>query len=409
MTLSAGLSYASTWEAIMDIVARVTALRGDAPQPVVLSSLPELPPQELGGRTISVVQGPPGRNISLAIGLKAALPNVPLLLVMNADGITLGTNHLIHAARRNIGMTVLLLRSDVTQQADQHLDRMRWEVLGFQGALETTATPLEWAMALQAALVGRGTLEQPDDLAALISQAFDTPGFSLIGVTYASHLEMGVLSRTDYPEFFDSYRRWSASFRNLSDTAPKGVGVTVTPKTDIRRYEVRIVGLGGHGVKVAGTVLSEAAGIGEGLWATQRGEYGSATRGGLSMVDVVFGCERVSYPGADQPDLLVALSQNAIKLYGHTVKPGGYLVADPDQVDILPEGALPVPIVRIAREITDNPITAGVVSLGCVAALSGMVSLETIKEAVVKKVPFKVREKNIAALEAGYQATRQVM
>lgn len=356
-----------------------------------------------------MIQGPPGRNISLAIGLRAALPNTPLLLVMNADGITLGTNHLIHAARRNIGMTVLLLRSDVTQQSDEHLDRMRWEVLGFQGALESTATPLEWAVALQAALVGRGTLDSPDELAALVCNAIETPGFSLIGVTYATNLELGVLSRTDYPEFFDSYRKWSSSFRDLVNTAPKGIGSTAAPTSNVPRYEVRIVGLGGHGIKLAGTVLSEAAGIYENLWATQRGEYGSATRGGLSMVDVVFGCERVTYPGADQPNLLIALSQNAIKFYGHTVKPDGYLVADPDQVEEVPPGALAVPIVRLARESADNPIAAGVVSLGCVAALSGMVSLEAVRESVAKKVPIKVRDKNIAALEAGYEATRQVM
>lgn len=408
MKLTPDLTYVNTWEALMDVISRVVALRGDKPHPVILSSLPELPAPETGGVPVSIVQGPPGRNISLAIGLRAALPDIPLILVMNADGITLGTNHLIHAARRNIGMTVLLLRSDVTQQSDQNLDRMRWEVLGFQGELETTATPLEWAKALQAALVGRGTLDDPDMLAALVAQAIETPGFSLVGVTYASNLELGVLSHTDYPEFFDSYRKWSQSFRDLALT-PKGIGTLVTPKSTIARYEVRIVGLGGHGVKVAGTALSEAAGIGEGLWATQRGEYGSATRGGLSMVDVVFGCEHVTYPGADRPDLLVALSQNAIKLFSQSVKPNGYLVADPEQVDIMPERALPVPIVRIARETTESPIAAGVVSLGCVAALSGLVSLQAIRESVAKKVPFKARDKNIAALEAGYEATLRVM
>ena len=47
--------------------------------------------------------------------------------------------------------------------------------------------------------------------------------------------------------------------------------------------------MGGQGVKLSGTILSEAAGLGEGLWATHYGEYGSATRGGPSKVDIVMG------------------------------------------------------------------------------------------------------------------------
>ena len=69
----------------------------------------------------------------------------------------------------------------------------------------------------------------------------------------------------------------------------------------VPRCEVRIAGLGGHGVKLAGTVLSEAAGFHEGLWATQRGDYGSATRGGPSRVDVVLGSDAITYPARTIP------------------------------------------------------------------------------------------------------------
>jgi 2-oxoglutarate ferredoxin oxidoreductase subunit gamma len=218
---------------------------------------------------------------------------------------------------------------------------------------------------------------------------------------------MGILARNEFPEYFTAYREWSASFRDLAnELKPMPKISMIAPKSAVRRYEVRIAGLGGHGVKLAGTVLSEAAGIQEGLWATHRGEYGSATRGGPSMVDVVFGSERVSYPGADNPDLLVVLSQQASDLYSRRVKKGGHLIADPEQIENMPEGALPVPIVRMAREHVGQPIAAGVVALGCVAALSGVVSLESLRESVVKKVPVRFQQKNLAALEAGYEATR---
>lgn len=105
--------FATTWQLLMDAVCTVMGLGPDRDPPIILSSLPDLPYQMKGRAPLSFVQGPPGRNIAVAIGLRAALPRTPLILIMNADSVTLGTNHLIHAARRNFGMTLLLRKSVV--------------------------------------------------------------------------------------------------------------------------------------------------------------------------------------------------------------------------------------------------------------------------------------------------------
>lgn len=402
------LPYTTTWQMLLEIIFRVVDLRGDRNLPVILSSLPELPGRDLDGPPVSFIHGPPGRNIAIAIGLRAALPDVPLLLIMNADGITLGTNHLIHAARRNIGMTLLLLRSEVTAATEKEpLDRMRWGLPHYQQSIETRAAPLEWTMALQAALVGRGSLLEPDNLAALIHEAIETPGFSMIGVTAGADLELGVLSRTDWPEYFTAYRQWAAPLVNLAAEVTTAAKEPMLPKPvrSVPRYEVRIAGLGGQGIKLAGTILSEAAGLYEGLEATHRGEYGSATRGGPSSVDVIVSSDQITYPGADRPNVLVILSQAAADEYAGSLKSSGYLIVDPDQLNSVPDGALSVPIVRLAREQTGRPIAAGVASLGCVAALSDVISLDSLRQSVARKVPRKTIEKNIAALEAGYAAT----
>ncbi len=354
-----------------------------------------------------------GRALAFATGVKMSRPELNILVPMgDGDALAIGGNHFIHAARRNIGMTLLLLHSEVTESIEQEpLDRMRWGSLGFQQSIETMATPLEWATALQAALVGRGSLLDIDGLAALINEAIETPGFSMIGVTAGADLELGILSRTDWPEHFTAYRRWAASFKDLAvgRTALANDSTPPKPTRSVPRYEARIVGLGGQGVKLAGTVLSEAAGLYEGLWVTHRGEYGSATRGGPSMVDVVASSDRITYAAADQPDVLVVMSQAGVDLYADKIKPNASLIADSDQVSSIPSGALTVPIVRLAREHTGRPIAAGVVSLGCVAAVSDVVSLDSLRQSVAQKVPRKTIEKNIAALEAGYTATCNVL
>ncbi len=403
------------------VAALRAALGAEAEPPIVLSSVPELPQRD-GARVpaFSFIHGPAGRNIALAIGLRAARPLAPLVLVMNADSVSLGTNHLIHAARRNIGMTLVLLRSELTRgAAEGTLDRAQWRMPAYQEALEAAPRPLEWAIALEAALVARANLLEPGALEALLVRAARTPGMCVIGVTADASLPTGVLGQCDWPEYFASYRAWAAPLRlpAIGDRPQLPLGETRAPtmasvphiKRRVPRYEVRIAGFGGQGVKLAGSVLSEAAGYHEGLWATQRGDYGSATRGGPSSVDVVIGSDPITYPGADHADTLVVLTQAAADRYARSTKPGARLVADSSEVRRVPDGALEVPITALAREHTGKPIAAGVVALGCVAALGDVVSPEALHRTLAAHVPPATLERNIAACSAGFAAARAAL
>ncbi|MDJ0923823.1 MAG: 2-oxoacid:acceptor oxidoreductase family protein [Acidimicrobiia bacterium] len=397
-------TYPATWASLQKTFELV-ADRG--PDPIILSSLPYMPEGDHRHTHFSLVLGPPGRLIAIAIGLRAALPDTPLILVGAADSITLGTNHLIHAARRNIGMTLLLLRSDVLPPDEAQLDRTGWESTANQ-ELEASGTPLEWASALQAALVARGSIRDPAGLADLIHEAIDADGFGVVGVTSDPGLPLGVVSRIEWPEYFAAYRQLVEPLRGTGrrrEAADSPDAARDAPK----RIEVRIAGVGGQGVKLSGTILSEAAGLGAGLWATHYGEYGSATRGGPSKVDIVMGSEPITFAGADRPDVLVLLSQGAVAANLGSRQEWTRLVVDIGSIDPVPEGALEVPILRLAREHTGRPIAAGVTSLGCVAALIEGVSLDAIVAAVRNRVPGRAVEKNTASLMAAYEYTRQLI
>jgi 2-oxoglutarate ferredoxin oxidoreductase subunit gamma len=395
------LPYAATWESLQTTFELVAE---EGREPIILSSLPYIPEGEHTHTRFSLVLGPPGRLIAIAIGLRAALPDVPLILVGAADSITIGTNHLIHAARRNIGMTLLLLRSDVLPQNEAQLDRTGWGDLANQTALEASGTPLEWASALQAAFVARGSIRDPKGLAQLVSEAIAADGFAVVGVTSDPSMPVGVISRVEWPEFFASYRKLVGPLEGTG--RPNEPVRTPELRADApERVEVRIAGVGGQGVKLSGTILSEAAGLGEGLWATHYGEYGSATRGGPSKVDIVMGAQPITYAGADRPDVLVLLSQGAADANLSSRQSFTQVVVDEGSVEPVPEGALAVPIVRLAREHTGKPIAAGVTSLGCVAALSDGVSLDSVVAAVEKRVPGRAVESNTASLVAAYEHT----
>lgn len=400
MTIEATSDYDLTWHHLRRAFESVATRGAD---PIVLSTLPHRTDQHHDHTRLPFVLVPPGRLVATAIGMRAALPQKMLVLVGAADNVTLGTNHLIHAARRNMGMILLVLRSDLLPTDAAALDRSGWVETGYREGLPS-GTPLDWATALNAGMVARAVISDSDAVAELLLEAHRRGGFSVIGLTKDSSLPIGIQSTNEWPEFFTAYRRWAEPLRR--DDAGLQSAPSVTPDVDApERVEVRIAGVGGQGVKLAGTILSESAGLEAGLWATHYGEYGSATRGGPSKVDVVFGSDRISYAGADHPDVLVVLDSSAMGAALRAAGPNTNLVVDADLETDIPETAIRVPLVRLAREHTGKPIAAGVTSLGSVAALADGIGAETIIAVVNRKLPGRVAEKNTAALTEAHALT----
>lgn len=168
------------------------------------------------------------------------------------------------------------------------------------------------------------------------------------------------------------------------------------------RYEVRLSGLGGQGLILAGQLLAEAAVLHDGKHATQTQSYGPESRGGDSRSDVVISSEPIDYPHVIRADLLLAMSQMACDRNYHTLKRGGILVVDEELVQHVPTSrAYLVPITRLAREEAGRAVVANVLALGIVVALSGVVSRPAITAAVKAGVPKGTEGLNLKALEIG--------
>lgn len=70
-----------------------------------------------------------GRPLAFATGIKMARPELTVIVITgDGDGLSIGGNHLIHAARRNVGLTCLLLNN---------------EIYGMTGGQAAPTTPLE--------------------------------------------------------------------------------------------------------------------------------------------------------------------------------------------------------------------------------------------------------------------------
>lgn len=141
-----------------------------------------------------------GRAPAFATGLKLARPEMHVIVLTgDGDGLAIGGNHLIHAARRNIDLTCLLFNNEVYGMTGGQLAPTTRE-----GGAATTAPygniepPFDACRLLAAAgatFVARGLAYEPLVLEDLIARALQHRGFAFIEVL------------TDCPEFYGRYNR----------------------------------------------------------------------------------------------------------------------------------------------------------------------------------------------------------
>jgi 2-oxoglutarate ferredoxin oxidoreductase subunit gamma len=177
------------------------------------------------------------------------------------------------------------------------------------------------------------------------------------------------------------------------------------------RYEIRLAGSGGQGLILAGVILAEAAGLHDGKFVCQTQSYGPAARGGASMAEVVISDAEIDYPKALHPDVLLALNQQSLVAYVSDLKPRGLLLVDATFVREIPDHhrVFAIPFTEIAREQVGKVMTANIVALGALAALSGAVTLKSLETAVLARVPPGTEDLNRRALAAGAQAAAQLL
>ncbi len=175
------------------------------------------------------------------------------------------------------------------------------------------------------------------------------------------------------------------------------------------RTEVRMAGEGGQGMILAGIILAEAATIYAGQNAVQSQSYGPEARGGASKSEVIISSGEIDHPEVLQPDVVVALSQEAFRKFGFTVKPTGLLIVDADKVDSssAPK-AIRLPITKLAFETTGRVITANTVALGVLVGLTGVVTRQALEKAIIARAPHGTEEMNRKALAAGFAAAKKV-
>jgi 2-oxoglutarate ferredoxin oxidoreductase subunit gamma len=170
------------------------------------------------------------------------------------------------------------------------------------------------------------------------------------------------------------------------------------------RHEVRFSGSGGQGIILAATLLADAAvATGREVVATQN--YGPEARGGASKAEVIVSDDEIDFPEVTVPVITVCLSQEAFDAYAGLTVPGGLVVYDDRLVrpSPLPQRRLVgLPFTELAETELGKAIAANIVMLGAVSQLSGLVDFDSLAGALRRRMPARIVELNLRALQLGH-------
>lgn len=342
-----------------------------------------------------------GRAIPFATGLKLANPELKVV-VLSGDGdiAGIGGNHFIHAARRNLDITVVCVNNFnygmTGGQVGPTTPHEARAVTTQYGNFEYPFNMPYLAAASGASFVARWTVLHARRLEWTLREAMEHSGFSFVEVIAPCST---------------AYARWNPEGRGLDpeqlrrrglevlkyyqkvgridhDTHPKDADVKVdergliteivegkflddADKPDLQaaidrlaavgekrwlvakkalderpplpkrtdhvpRTEVQLGGFGGQGIISAGKIVGQAAAIYDGLEVSFTQSYGPEARGGSAGSQVVIASDPIHHPHITEPTDMIIMSQGAYVKYIPTLASGGVLFID-DGLVTLPE------------------------------------------------------------------------
>jgi len=141
-----------------------------------------------------------GRALAFATGLKMAQPRLSVIVVMgDGDALAIGGNHFIHAARRNIDLTAIVVNNVIYgMTGGQYSPTTPLEsraATAPYGNIEQPFPVCELAIAAGASYVARSTVYHAVELDRFIEQAILKKGFSLVEVASYCHTMFGRINK----------------------------------------------------------------------------------------------------------------------------------------------------------------------------------------------------------------------
>jgi 2-oxoglutarate ferredoxin oxidoreductase subunit beta len=141
-----------------------------------------------------------GRALAFATGLKLVRPDMHILVVMgDGDALAIGGNHFIHAARRNVGLTAVVVNNNIYGmtggQASPTTPMGMRATTAPYGNIDPPFPITDLSIAAGAAFVARSTVFHSNELERYIRMGMESPGFAVIEAVSHCHTTYGRLNK----------------------------------------------------------------------------------------------------------------------------------------------------------------------------------------------------------------------
>jgi len=286
--------------------------------------------------TTNAFHGLHGRSITYATGIKLINPKLKVIVLIGDGGCGIGGHHLINAARRNIGLTVLVFNNlNYGMTGGEHSATTptgAFTSSSLQGNLERPMDICSTVIVNGASFVAR-TTSFDDNLSDLIAQAIQTEGFSLLDIwelctayyvprnkfskkalenmIVSLKFNTGILHNEIYPEYSTAYR--DNSLNQLNKPTFTRIPLEHKFSHQLKTQQTFIIsGTAGKRIGTAATIFCRAAVL-SGLFATQRDDYPVTVKTGFSLAEVSISPDESKLVGNSYPDVLIVLSLEGFK------------------------------------------------------------------------------------------------
>lgn len=137
-----------------------------------------------------------GRSLAFATGIKLFRPELTVIDVMgDGDCTAIGGNHFIHACRRNIDITAIIMNNNIYGmtggQASPTTPVGSWASTTPYGAVDPSFDICKLAEGAGASYVARTTIANPKQAELYIMNAIKKKGFSVVEIVTHCHTQYG--------------------------------------------------------------------------------------------------------------------------------------------------------------------------------------------------------------------------
>ena len=284
------------------------------------------------------VHGLHGRAVALAMGVRVGLGSEKKVIAVQGDGgATIGLQHLLEAARRNLDITLIVQNNLVYGMTGGQLSGL--SPRGFKdnpASVEEGVQPYdicELAHSAGAAVAARAFVGS--DTPELWEEVLSTKGFSLIEVVEVcpAHGIKKLKELKDVVEYPETVLRNECPAKVVEPRATDSLFDALEPVTP--RFEanitepvgVIIAGSAGEGVQSAGGFLA-TAGMMAGLHTTRKGEYPISVGSGFSVAEVILSPKPIPYTRIEEPHTVIAVSEHGLNHVSARIGDGSALLVD---------------------------------------------------------------------------------